>query len=320
MGHDKRILITGATGFVGRRLLTTLSQNSALPLIAAVRKPTDLPTHVHQALVADLDAQTDWRQALRGVDVVVHLAARVHVMSEQTHDPLSEFRRVNVAGTLALARQAAEAGVRRFVFVSSIKVNGERTTPGHPFTAEDVPAPVDPYGVSKAEAEAGLRQLAESTAMEVVILRPPLIYGPGVKANFAAMMSGLQRGLPLPLGNTGNARSLLALDNLVDLIIHCLDHPGAANQTFLASDCEDLSTTALLQQMGAALGHPARLFPFPRALIWLGARALGKGSIYQRLFGSLQLDTAKTRQLLAWTPPLTVQQALQQVAADFIKD
>ena len=248
----------------------------------------------------------------------MHLAARVHVMNDKSSDPLAEFRRVNVEGTAALARQAAVAGVRRFVFLSSVKVNGEFTKPGHPFTADDVPSPEDPYGVSKHEAEQLLRKIAIETGMEVVIIRPPLVYGPGVKANFESMMRWLARGVPLPLAAvTQNRRSLVALNNLVDLIVTCLNHPAAANQTFLVSDGEDLSTTQLLKRMGAAIGQPARLFYLPPALLKLGATIINKPGIYQRLCGSLQLDIAKTRQLLGWIPPVSVDEGLRRAAEGF---
>jgi nucleoside-diphosphate-sugar epimerase len=239
-------------------------------------------------------------------------------MNDKSPDPLAEFRRVNVAGTAALARQAAVAGVRLFVFLSSVKVNGEFTEAGHPFTADDVPAPEDPYGVSKLEAEQLLRQIAAETGMEVVIIRPPLVYGPGVKANFESMMRWLARGVPLPLAAvTENRRSLVALDNLVDLIVTCLNHPAAANQTFLVSDGEDLSTAQLLKRMGAALGRPARLFYLPPTLLKLGASVLNRPGIYQRLYGSLQLDIAKTRQLLGWTPTMSVDDGLRRAAESF---
>jgi len=208
--------------------------------------------------------------------------------------------------------------VRRFVFLSSVKVNGEFTEAGQPFTADDVPAPVDPYGLSKHEAEQLLRQIAAETGMEVVIIRPPLVYGPGVKANFESMMSWLAHGVPLPLAAvTRNRRSLVALDNLVDLIVTCLNHPAAANQTFLVSDGEDLSTAQLLKRMGAAMGQPTRLFYVPPALLKLGATVLNKPGIYQRLCGSLQLDIAKTRQLLGWTPPVSVDEGLRRAAEGF---
>jgi nucleoside-diphosphate-sugar epimerase len=248
------------------------------------------------------------------VDQIVHLAARVHVMDDKSSDPLVEFRRVNVEGTAALARQAAAVGVRRFVFLSSIKVNGESTEVGRPFTADDVPAPEDPYGVSKYEAEKLLQQIAAETGLEVVIIRPPLVYGPGVKANFESMMRWLARGLPLPLAAvTENRRSLVALDNLVDLIVTCLKHPAAANQTFLVSDGEDLSTAELLKRMGNAMGQPTRLFYMPPALLQLVATVVSKSGIYQRLYGSLQLDITKTGQFLGWTPLVSVDEGLRSV-------
>jgi UDP-glucose 4-epimerase len=246
----------------------------------------------------------------------MHCAARVHVMAESVADPLAEFRRVNVQGTLNLARQAAAAGVRRFVFVSSIKVNGEATQLGRPFMADDAPAPLDAYGVSKMEAEQGLLETARQTGMEVVIIRPPLVYGPGVKANFAAMMRWLRCGVPLPLGAIHNQRSLVALDNLVDLIVTCLTHPAAANQTFLVSDGEDVSTTELLRRMGQALGRPARLIPVPVSWLKLAATLVGKPDVAQRLCGSLQVDIEKTRRLLVWTPPISLDEGLRRAAGN----
>ena len=268
--------------------------------------------------MGDLEPSTDWSVALGGVSAVVHCAARVHVMSDTAADPLAEFRQVNVQGTLNLARQAAAVGARRFVFVSSIKVNGEATQLGRPFTADDAPAPLDAYGVSKMEAEQGLRELSAQTGMEVVIIRPPLVYGPDVKANFAAMMRWLRRGIPLPLGAIHNQRSLVALDNLVDLIVTCLSHPAADNQTFLVSDGEDVSTTELLQRMGQAMNRPARLIPVPAGLLMQAAALLGKRDVAQRLCCSLQLDIEKTRQLLNWNPPLTLDQGLKKAAEGFV--
>ena len=270
--------------------------------------------------LGDLAPSTDWADALDGVTCTVHCAARVHVMQDASRDPLQAYRNVNVQGTLNLARQAASAGAVRFVFISSIKVNGEATTPGQSFSADDVPAPLDPYGISKMEAEHGLREIADETGMEVVIIRPPLVYGPGVKANFLAMMRWLSRGIPLPLGAIDNRRSLVALDNLVDLIVTCIDHPAAANQTFLVSDGEDLSTTDLLRRMGRALGKPARLLPVPPALLKAGAALVGKPELAQRLCGSLQVDISKTRELLGWTPPITVDEGLRRAAEGFRRE
>lgn len=237
-------------------------------------------------------------------------------MVERASNPLVEFQRVNVEGTLNLAKQAAETGVRRFVFVSSVKVNGEGTAAGHPFTASDTAAPQDPYGISKMEAEQGLCQIAADTGMEVVIVRPPLIYGPGVKANFASLMRAVQRGIPLPLASvTHNRRSFVALDNLVDLLITCIDHPAAANQTFLVSDGEDLSTADLLRRLGQAMEKPARLIPVPPSLLQVGANLLGKGDMAQRLLGNLQVDISHTRNTLNWHPPISVDEGLRRAAA-----
>jgi UDP-glucose 4-epimerase len=238
-------------------------------------------------------------------------------MNDTESDPLSAFRTVNVEGTLNLARQAAAAGVQRFIFISSIKVNGEGTTPGSAFTADDEPAPADPYGVSKMEAEQGLRELAAQTSMDVVIIRPVLVYGPGVKANFLNMMRWLDKGIPLPFGAIYNSRSLVALDNLVDLVLTCIEHPAAANQTFLVSDGDDLSTTELLSKMAKALNKPARLIPVPSWMLQGGAALLGKKGLSQRLCGSLQVDIAKTRNLLGWVPPVSVDAALAATARHF---
>ncbi|KAB0550286.1 SDR family oxidoreductase [Pseudomonas argentinensis] len=313
----KRIMVTGGSGFVGRTLLERLHQEG-YGLIAPSRAAlVQAPVGVVNPLVGGLAADVDWSASLEGAAVVIHSAARVHVMNDTAADPLVEFRKANVDGTLSLARQAAAAGVQRFIFISSIKVNGEGTELGHPYRADDTPDPQDPYGVSKMEAEQGLRALAGETGMDVVIIRPVLVYGPGVKANFRSMMSWLRKGVPLPLGATGNKRSLVAVDNLVDLIATCINHPAAANQTFLVSDGEDLSTTQLLQRMGKALGRPARLLPVPASLLQAGAVMLGRRAIAQRLCGSLQVDIGKTRELLGWAPPVSVDDALRKTARAF---
>ncbi|MCT7327662.1 UDP-glucose 4-epimerase family protein [Ralstonia mojiangensis] len=306
------ILVTGATGFVGGALVDRLACDGFATRAAIRRERISFPAGVQAVRVGDLSAGTDWRDALSGVEMIVHAAARVHVMAETASDPLAEFRLTNVEGTLNLAGQAAEAGVRRFVFLSSIKVNGESSPVGRPFMADDPSAPLDPYGVSKMEAENRLLELGVQAGMEVVIVRPPLVYGPGVKANFATMMRWLRRGVPLPLGAIHNARSLVALDNLADLLVTCLLHPAAAGQVFLVSDGEDVSTTELLRRAARAMGRSARLLPIPSACLEGTAALLGKKSVAQRLCGTLQVDIEKTRRLLGWNPPLTLDQGLKR--------
>ncbi|MBU6958471.1 SDR family oxidoreductase [Pseudomonas sp. CVAP len=313
------ILVTGGSGFLGGALIKHLAKAREYSLTAPVRDlGVTLPPDVRLLPTTDLNEVTDWHLALVNIDIVVHTAARVHVMKETVADPLSVFRAVNVNGTLNLARQAAAAGVKRFVFISSIKVNGEFTRPGEAFTADELPAPIDPYGISKFEAEQGLRELSAATAMDVVIIRPVLVYGPGVKANFLSMMRWLYKGIPLPFGAVQNRRSLISLDNLVDLIVTCLDHPAAANQTFLASDGEDVSTTELLRKLATSLGKSARLLPVPVWLMSGVAAMLGKRALAQRLFGNLQVDLGKNQQLLGWTPPVSLDHGLSLTAQSFL--
>lgn len=313
-----KVLVTGASGFLGNQLISRLITEDVYKVLAAYRKPFSR-MGVDTCLVADLAKDTHWVHALAGVDVLIHTSARVHVMNDMASDPLAAFRAVNVDGTLNLARQAADAGVRRFVFISSIKVNGESTKAGRPFMVDDCPSPIDAYGISKMEAELGLREIASQSGMEVVIIRPPLVYGPGVKGNFLSMMRWLHRGVPLPFGAINNSRSLVALDNLVDLIVTCLHHPAAANQTFLVSDGEDISTTKLLKRTALAMEIKARLIPVPTSIIQTGAWLLGKRDVGQRLCGSLQVNITKTRELLGWTPPVTVDQALRKTAVYFLR-
>lgn len=304
-------MVTGANGFVGRRIFTRLRYDH-VAAIGAARKADSSGIFVP---MPDLGPDANWQAALRGCDVVVHCAARVHAMGD-----LAVFRQANVFGTLALARQAARAGVRRFVYLSSIKVNGESSFAGRPFNAEDVPAPIDPYGISKAEAETILLDLAAHTSMEVVIIRPPLVYGPGVKANFRSMMNWLASGIPLPFGAIRhNRRTLVGLDNLVDLIVTCIDHPAAANQVFLAGDGEDLSTTDLLLRLAFAMEVPARLLPVPTRWLELAAAMLGKRAVLQRLCGNLQVDISKARTVLGWSPPLDVDEGLRRTALEMLK-
>jgi nucleoside-diphosphate-sugar epimerase len=287
---------------------------------AARRDIPAMPPQVDVVRVGDLSADTDWSKAVCEIDVVVHTAARVHIMRDISPNPLVEFRRINVDGTVNLARQAAKAGVRRFIFMSSVKVNGERTVGDRPFKADDLAAPIDAYGISKHEAEVALMELGRETGLEVVIIRSVLVYGPGVKANMLSMMKWLHRGIPLPLGAMHNKRSLVALGNLVDLIVTCVRHPAAANQVLLVSDGEDLSTTALLRKAAGAMGKHAVLIPTPAWMLRLTARLVGKEEIARRLCDSLQVDIDRTRRLLGWTPPIPVEVALKETARDFLRN
>ena len=309
-----RVLITGASGFVGQAACKQVVRQGA-HVRGALRKHHELSDSVEQVVVGDVTGATDWGRALSGVDVVVHLAARVHVMRDTEVDPLTAFRAVNVDGTLNLARQTAEAGVTRFVFISSIGVNGAQTVLNKPFSETDKPNPHNAYALSKWEAEQGLLRVADETGMEVVIIRPPLVYGCGAPGNFGSLMRAVQRGWPLPLGAVHNQRSLVALDNLVDFILTCITHPQAANQTFLVSDGQDLSTTELVRGMAQAAGVPARLLPVSVWALQVGASLLGKRDAVQRLCGNLQVDISKARSLLGWVPPVSVQEGLRRAMA-----
>jgi nucleoside-diphosphate-sugar epimerase len=311
------VVVTGASGFVGQAVVELLSAKPEMKVSAFCRQARAGEATVEFVQVGDF-ATSDFSHGLVGVDCVIHTAARVHVMSDSSANSMLEYRSVNVLGTLNLARQAAEYGVKRFIFLSSAKVNGEASPLGQPFIADQAPAPLDPYSISKMEAEQGLRALAVETGMDVVIIRPVLVYGPGVKANFRSMMHWLAKGVPLPLGAIDNKRSLVALDNLVDLIVTCIDHPAAANQTFLVSDDEDVSTSELMRRMAHALGKPARLLPLAPWLLTVAATALGKRDVAQRLCGSLQVDISKTRSLLGWAPPVSLDQALAITAAHYL--
>ncbi len=313
------ILLTGASGFIGTGLLDRMTTERALSLRTAFRHPAaELPPNVDAVRIGDIGAGTDWRRALAGIDVVVHTAARVHVMRETVADPLAAYREVNTAGTLNLARQAVAAGVRRLVFLSTVKVSGDASPVGRPFTPDDPPAPPDPYAVSKHEAETGLRAITDETGLEVVVIRPPLVYGPGVRGNFLRLMRAVARGTPLPFGAVDNRRSLCALDNLVDLVVRCLDHPAAAGRVFMVSDDEDLSTPALIHHMARASGGRARLLPVPVLLLRAGATLVGRRVVLERLIGTLQVDIGETRRRLGWSPPIGVEEGMRRTVAGLV--
>lgn len=317
-----RVLVTGANGFVGHYLCDDLRRHG-YQVTGAVRSKAGGEGECSGTDIIfgpELAADSDWCGLLKGQDLVVHTAARVHVTRETAVDPLAAFRAVNVAGTLALARQAAAAGVKRFVFLSSIKVNGEMSLLGAPFTEQLVEPPIDPYGLSKFEAEQALLALAAECKMEVVIIRPPLVYGPGVKANFARMIRWVRAGIPLPLAAVDNRRSLIGLGNLCHFIRCVLAHPAAANQVFLVSDGQDLSTTELLRQIGRVVGIPARLFAVPDFMLRWAIRCPMLGPQMQRLCGSLQLDTSKATRLLQWAAPFSLHFGLQQTVGQSPED
>ncbi|WP_444922728.1 UDP-glucose 4-epimerase family protein [Microbulbifer sp. DLAB2-AF] len=310
---EARVLLTGASGFIGSALLSAL-RSKRVKVLPVYRQEIEGGLYVPR-----IDAETDWGTTLNNIDVVIHTAARVHVMKEGAADPLAEFRKVNLEGTLQLARQAASSGVKRFIFLSSIKVNGESTTGRGPFTAEEPSNPVDPYGISKKEAEDALLALAEETGLEVVIIRPPLVYGPGVKANFQSMMRWLQKGIPLPLGSINNRRSLVSVYNLIDLITVCIEHPNARNQVFLVSDGLDMSITDLLRRLSRSLRCRALLMPVPVSVLIFTLSLLGKRAVADRLCGSLQVDIGKTMNLLDWQPPVSVEEGLAKTAESLQK-
>jgi nucleoside-diphosphate-sugar epimerase len=307
------ILVTGANGFVGEHLCRYLCSNG-FGVRAAVRQNMPDWQLCEQTAVGEIDGTTDWGRALDGMDAVVHLAARVHVMQESEADPLAAFRRVNVAASTALARQAAETGVKRLIYLSSVKVNGERTL-GEPFNADDEPMPQDAYGISKWEAEQALRLIAEQTGLELVILRPVLVYGAGVKGNLERLMALIRRDLPLPLAGIVNRRSFLSIQNLLDFIRCCIQQPNAAGEVFLIADGEDLSTPELIHKMAQAMNCRARLFPVPVSLLRLGGRLTGRSSMITRLTDDLQVDLAKNRTQLGWTPVMSVDRALQEMVS-----
>jgi nucleoside-diphosphate-sugar epimerase len=309
------VLVTGASGFVGKALCSALLAEG-VSVRAAVRSSNSISAiaGLQVAAVGEIGAQTDWSAALADVDCLIHCAARAHVMQETEADALAAYRAVNVAGTQRLAEQAAAMGVRRLVFLSSIKVNGEQTALGAPFLFSDTPAPEDPYGVSKWEAEQALWDVSARRGLELVVVRSPLVYGPGVKGNLLRLLRWVARGVPLPLRAVNNQRSLVGLSNLVDLLLRCAEHPAAAGQTFLASDGHDLSIPQLIRLMAVGMNRPARLLPVPVALLQAGGSLLGKRGEIDRLVGSLQVDSGYTQAQLGWAPPVSVADGVREMA------
>lgn len=304
-----KIVVTGANGAVGSALVESLSRKG-VEMIPAVRIPRGMPG---EKVCGEIDGATDWADVLAGAEVVVHLAARVNVMKDSATDPIEAFRSVNTHGTANLARRCAAAGVRRLVFVSTIKVNGERTERGSPFRPTDAQAPLDPYGISKMEAEREVQDICGSHGVEWVIVRPPLIYGPNVGGNFAAMVGWVRRGVPLPLGAvTGNRRSLAAMGNVVDFLELAATRDAAANQVFLVSDAEAVSTAELLRILSKVLGRSPRLLPVPPKLLRFAADRLGRSAEADRLLQSLEVDISKARELLGWVPPISLESGLRR--------
>lgn len=309
------LFITGITGFVGRAIALVAERQGMIVTGQAIhRKHQRFPTEL-----LSIDRNTDWANCLYNVDCVIHCAARVHQIRDPQTSPLDAYREVNTLGTLALAKQSAQAGVKRFIFISSIKVNGEFTKSDQPFVEDVHCAPGDPYGLSKYEAEQGLLALSQETEMEVVIIRPPLVYGPGVKANFLSMMNWIYKKVPLPLGAIDNKRSLVFINNLVDFILIATTHPNAANQTFLVSDDQDVSVTQLLNLIANSMATSSMLIPLPKSLLFTMLRLLGKRNEARKLMDSLQLDINKAKQHLNWSPKYTFDEGVKLTVQDYLE-
>ncbi|YCO05585.1 UDP-glucose 4-epimerase family protein [Vibrio sp. VNB-15] len=314
---SNKILITGASGFVGKRIVDSLCRKQ-YDVLSIVRSPNTKDKNVQ--VIPDFSATTDFEKVLTGRDCVIHCAARVHTMRDKVESPLALYREVNTAGTINLAKQAIAAGVKKFIFISSIKVNGESSQLGKPFTSKDAHSAQDDYGLSKSEAESQLLDLAKGSGMDVVIIRPTLVYGPGAKANFASLMNLVSKGIPLPFGCIkNNKRSLVSVDNLVDLIVTCIDHPNAANQVFLVSDDYDLSTSQMVREMACALGRPTWQLPVPVWCYKLAGKVFNKSDVVNRLTGSLQVDISHTKETLGWVPPQSLQEGFKKTAEAFLQ-
>ncbi|EPR77539.1 UDP-glucose 4-epimerase [Leifsonia rubra CMS 76R] len=312
-----KILVTGANGFIGGHLVQHLIA-ARHDVTAAVRTEGSAPVGSREVVSGEIGPMTDWAGLLEGHECVIHLAARVHVMNDTSAEPLSEFRRVNTAGTEALALAAVDQGVSRFVFLSSIKVNGEATT-GVPFSISDVPHPLDPYGISKHEAETGLRRIEARTGLEVVIVRTPLVYGPGVGGNFISLLKIARTGIPLPLGSVRNRRTMTSVWNLVDLLESASSEPAARGALVLAGDPESLSTAQLLRHINKSMGKPDRLIPFPVRLLSFGAAVFGRQSIIERLTGSLEVSVGSSSSDWAWSPPLSAENGVRKTVEWYVE-
>ncbi len=313
-----KILVTGANGFVGNVLCRRLVEKGYAVRGAVRSGKSALPTGVEKIAMGDIEGNTDWSAALQDIDCAIHLAARVHVMKDESADPLAEFRKVNVEGTEKLALSAAKAGVRRLVYISSIKVNGE-STGKKPFSEKDEPHPQDPYGISKWEAEQALRRISGQSGLEVVVVRPPLVYGPEVGGNFVRMLAWIEKGIPLPLGCVKNRRSMIYVENLADALINCAIHPDAANRTFLVGDSETVSTPELIRRLSARMGKSAAILPFPLPFLALLGKITGKKAEIQRLTGSLEVDSSRISKILGWKPPFSLDEGLEATALWFKK-
>ena len=314
-----RVLVTGATGFVGKALCKKLLADG-WPVVGTFRtgcSENKLPVGIEKIKITSIGPSTNWQEALNGIDTVIHLAARVHALGDTAADAITEFRRVNVAGTKHLAQTAASMGVRRFIYMSSVKVNGEGNSVT--YTEKDRPMPADPYAISKYEAEQILQEIIKKTGLNVVVLRPPLVYGPHVKANFLQLLKVVDMGIPLPFANVRNQRSLIFLENLLDAIVTCIHHPKAARKTYLLSDGIDTSTPELIQKTASALGRPVRLFPFSLNLLRLLAKISGRSEAVNRLLNSLAIDSSRISTELDWTPRFTMAEGLAETAAWYLK-
>jgi nucleoside-diphosphate-sugar epimerase len=309
----KKILVTGATGFIGSNLILNLN-NAGYVVNGSVRNKCKNHDNFNEFVIGNIDINSLWGEALHGVHTVIHTASRAHIINESVNNPISVFRSINSEGTLNLAKQAQFAGVKRFIYLSSIGVNGSHTS--GKFTEFDEPNPKEDYALSKYEAEQGLLEIAEEMKMEIVIIRPPLVYGPNAPGNFGSIINWASKKilLPLPLGNVCNRRSFVALDNLIDFIILCIDHPSAANEIFLISDGDDVSTTELLRRVATSFEKKSNLFPIPVNIMIFLAKLIGRGDVSNRLFSSLLIDNSKIRNVLGWSPIVTMEEQLKKIA------